>query len=213
LISKLRRNLRERGVRGTAGRALSRLREGYTKEELIVLLKTTDSIVEPKKPGKLTMEDLGSAHLPELIELNRKAGEPLGADKYFENSLKLGYHGFIARIDGELVGYYWWVDRDDPNPHSDVWRLGKQFELEPGDVYGSSLFLLEEHRGGGTANDFLYKIEAGFRDRGYKRIWGYVVKDNRPARWTYNLRGYKPTWNMVNRRLVFFRWRRSSPIE
>ena len=202
MISKLRRNLRERGVRGTAERALRRLREGYTKEELIVLLKTTDEIVEPRKPGPLAMEDMKREHLPELIELNRKAGEPESADRYFETSLKLGYHGFVARIDGELVGYYWWVDRDDPNPHADAWQLGKQFELAPGDVYGSSLFLLEEHRGGGTAGDFLYK-----------RIWGYVVKDNRAARWTYNLRGYKPTWNMVNRRLIFFRWRKSSPIE
>lgn len=192
---------------------MNRLREGYTKEELIVLLKGTDSILEPKKPGKLTIEDLGAAHLPELAELNRKRGEPASADLYFENSIELGYNGFIARIDGELVGYYWWVDRDSPNEHGDVWRLGKDFELAPGDVYGSSLFLLEQHRGGGTSGEFLYKIESAFRDRGYKRIWGYVVKGNRPARWTYGLRGYEQMWGMVNRRLIFFRWRKAGPVE
>jgi GNAT superfamily N-acetyltransferase len=213
LISKLRRNLRERGVRGTVGRALSRLREGYTKEELTVLLKTTDAVVEPKKPSGLTVEDMTAAHLPELIALNRKAGEPASSDRYFETSMKLGYHGFVARVDRELVGYYWWVDRDNPNPHPELWRLGKDFELAPGDVYGSSLFLLEEHRGGGTAGEFLFGVESAFRDRGYKRIWGYLVKGNRAAGWLYSMRGYQQMWRMVNRRLIFVRWRKASPVE
>jgi GNAT superfamily N-acetyltransferase len=202
LISKLRRNLRERGVRGTAGRALSRLREGYTKEELIVLLKTTDSIVEPKKPGKLTMEDLSSAHLPELIELNRKAGEPLGADKYFENSLKLGYHGFIARIDDELVGYYWWVDAEIDPDHSDIEHYGLGIELQPGEVYGFDFFLLEEHRGDGKSMEFLHKIETALSDLGYTLLWGYVVAGNKPARWLYSLRGYKPVRKIASRRVL-----------
>lgn len=211
MIGKVRRNLRERGMRGTLKRIGLRLREGYTSEEVIVLLKDLDSIIEPKSAGTLKVEDLEPRHLAGLRELNRKRGEP-GADRYFENSIGYGFHGFVALGGGEVIGYYWWVDRDNPTAHPDVWRLGRGFELGEGDVYGSSLFLLEEHRGRGVAGDFLFQIESSLRDRGYTRLWGYVDKDNRPARWLYRVRGYEPTWNVVSRRLVFFRWRREVPL-
>jgi GNAT superfamily N-acetyltransferase len=212
LLSKLRRNLREGGARGTFERGIRRLRQGYTREEVIVLLKTLDAIVEPRKPAPFEVVDLTPEHLSGLFALNRKRGEPEG-DRYFENSVAAGFHGFVALTGGEVIGYYWWVDRENPEPHPDTWLLGSEFALEPGDVYGSSLFLLEEHRGGNASGQFLFKIETAFRDRGYKRIWGYVESDNRPARWTYDLRGYKATWRQVNRRFTFIRWRRSFPVE
>lgn len=211
MISKLRRNLRERGIRGTVGRAFARVREGYTVEELIVQLKTTDSIVEPPKPSGLRVEEMTPGHLPELIELNRKRSEPASADRYFETSFELGYNGFVARVGGELVGYYWWVDRDSPHRHPELWRLGRGFELAPGDVYGSSLFLAEQHRGGGAAGDLLFAVETSFRERGYKRIWGFLDKGNRPARWLYEVRGYEQVWPVVIRRLAFLRWRKGGP--
>jgi GNAT superfamily N-acetyltransferase len=211
MIGKLRRNLRERGARGTAERILLRLREGYTREELLVCLKTLDSIVEPKSPGKLRVEELERRHLVGIDELNRRRGEPK-ATRYFENCVDYGFHGFVALDGDDVVGYYWWVDRDNPTPHPDMWWLGRDFELEPGDVYGASFYLFEEYRGGGAAWDVLFQIESALRDRGYRRLWGYVEKDNRPARWTYRLRGYQPIWEMINRRFVFFRWRKITPV-
>jgi GNAT superfamily N-acetyltransferase len=78
-------------------------------------------------------------------------------------------------------------------------------ELGVGDIYGSDLFLLEEHRGGGAAADFLRQIEASLRDRGYRRSWGYVVSDNRPARWIYSTRKYAPMWTVTRRRVLILR--------
>lgn len=212
MIGKLRRNLREWGVRGTLKRGLGRIRDGYVEEQLIVLLKDLEQIAPAKASGELRFEDLEPRHLEGLISLNRHENGPSSANRYFENSIDYRFHGFVALIEDELVGYYWWVDRDNPVTHSDLWRLGRDFELRDGDVYGSSLFLRSDCRGGGRAGVFLRHVETSLRDRGYRRLWGYVEKGNRPARWTYELRGYVPVWEMINRRLVFFRWRRRVAI-
>lgn len=211
MIAKLRRNLSEWGVRGTLARFIRRLREGYVREEVIVLLKELDAISEPRRSAGLRVEDLEPRHLPGLAEVNRKRGVP-HADRYFENALAKGYHGFAALKGSELIGYYWWVDRDARPPHPDLWLLGSGFELKPGDVHGSSLFLLDEHRGGGAGADFLYHVETSLRDRGYGRLWGSVDRKNRPARWLYSTRGYRSMWGVVHRRLLFFKSRRSIPL-
>lgn len=211
MLSKLRRNLREGGLRGTFERGLTRLRQGYASEEVIVLVKRLEAIVEPRRPAAFDVVDLTPGHLPDLYALNRRRGEQAG-DRYFENCVAAGFQGFVALSGGEAIGYYWWVDRDSPQPHPDTWKLGSDFVLEEGDVYGSSLYLLEEHRGGNAAGQFLFRIETALRERGYRRIWGYVDSDNRPARWTYDLRGYEALWRQVNHRFTFFRWRRTLPL-
>lgn len=212
MIGKLRRYLREWGVRGAVARLARQLREGVVREEMIALLKELDTIVVPQRPAGLRVEDLEERHLPGLSEVNRKRGAP-HADRYFETSIAKGFHGFVALKGDEVVGYYWWVDRDADPPHPDLWLLGEGFEMEEGDVYGSSLFLLEEHRGGGAAGDFLCQIETNLRDRGYQRIWGYVERTNRSARWLYSTRGYQPMWKVMHRHFMFFKSRQMVPLD
>jgi GNAT superfamily N-acetyltransferase len=190
------------GGRETAiavGRRLLRL--AYMKEQLIVIVKDLDAIVEYRRNGDLRLADLGADHLVELSELNRKRSQP-EADRRFAHYVEQGFHGFVAYRGQELVGYYWWVDRDVPNLFPDLRKLGLGIELGAGDVYGSDFFLLDGRRGGGTATDFLYKLERSLRGRGYTRLWGYVVSDNRPARWLYSLRGYRPMWIATRRRVM-----------
>jgi hypothetical protein len=50
--------------------------------------------------------------------------------------------------------------------------------------------------------EFLHKIEVALRDLGYEILWGYVVAGNKPARWLYSLRGYKPVRKVASRRLL-----------
>jgi GNAT superfamily N-acetyltransferase len=196
VVRKLRRYQREHGARETAVAVTRRLRRAvYLQESLIVMAGELDSIVEPWRDEGLRLEDLGSEHLPGLAELNRKRGEP-EVDRRFARYVHQGFHGFVGYREAELLGYYWWVDRNAGTQFPDLRKLGLGIELGEGDVYGSDFYVLAEHRGGGLSADFLYKVERSLRDRGYRRVWGYVVSTNRPARWIYSTRGYVPMWTV-----------------
>ncbi len=176
----------------------------YERESLIVLVVELDSIVEPRRDEGLRLEDLGSQHLPALAELNRRRGQT-DADRRFARYVQQGFRGFVAYREDELLGYYWWVDRDVPTLFPDLSELGLGIELAAGEVYGSDFYVLDEHRGGGLAADFLFKVERTLRDHGYERIWGYVVSSNRPARWIYSTRGYVPMWTVLRTRFLTVR--------
>jgi hypothetical protein len=45
-------------------------------------------------------------------------------------------------------------------------------------------------------------VESRLRDLGYETLWGYVVADNKPARWLYGLRGYRPITKVAARRML-----------
>lgn len=199
---RLRRYVNTNGARRTAA-AIGRLLLGlvYMEVRLIVLVKDLSAIVEPRRDGGLRVEDVGPGRLSELAELNRRRGRP-EVQRLLERYLEQGFHGFVAYRGEELIGYYWWVDREVPVEYTDTHKLGLGIELGDGDVYGSHFFLLEEHRGGGTATDFLFKVERSLRDRGYVRLWGYVSGGNRPAQWVYSTRGYAQKWIVRLRRIA-----------
>jgi GNAT superfamily N-acetyltransferase len=202
VLSSFRRYLQAHGVKETAATVMRRLRAMLKVDErLIVIVKDLTEIVEPYRAGALRLEDLGPQHLPELSELNRLRKRP-HVDRRFERNVEAGFHGFVAYKGDELIGYYWWVDAEVPVLYPDLAKLGLEIELGPGDVYGSDFYVLEEHRGDGVAADCLFKIESSLRERGYERIWGYVVSDNRPARWIYSLRGYAPMWVIHRKRFL-----------
>lgn len=212
MIGKLIRQLRERGLRQTTRRFFERVRAGYTEEEFIVLLKDLEEVAGSRGQSGIEVAELDATRLPGVRELNRRQGTP-HADRYFENCLAQGIHGFVALQDGLTVGYYHWVDGRTPATHPDIWYMGKDFRLLPDDAYGSGLFLEEEHRGGSAASDFLFGVESALRDSGHRRLWGYVVSGNRPARWLYMSRGYEATWKMRSRRFLFYRTRERLPDE
>jgi GNAT superfamily N-acetyltransferase len=192
VLADLWAQIRRDGVRATWESERWRLRAALDSEqELIVLVKDLSEITEPAFEGDLRLEDVEARHLPALHELNRRRMSTR-TDRRFADWVDRGYHGYVAFRGEQAVGYYWWVDRSAVPPHPDLVKLGLQIELGAGDVYGCDYFLLEEHRGGGTSIDFLYRIERDLRERGFDRIWGYVVADNRPARWLYTSRGYLP---------------------
>ena len=169
-----------------------------------MLRKELDAIAGARAVD-LRMEDLRADHLADLSVLNRRRGAR-GADSRFARYLQEGFEGFVGYRDDELVGYYWWVDSARGARFPDLREKQLGIELAEKDVYGSDFYLLDEHRGGGVAAAFLRHIETAIHDRGYARIWGYVVSENRPARWIYSTRGYEPMWTVTRRRVGPF-WR------
>jgi len=162
---------------------------GLRGHEVVVIAKRLDEIADIAFEERLELADLGVADLPALGEFNARRCDRRATGR-FEAALARGDRGFIARLDGEVAGYYWWVDRHHPH----LERLG--IRLTDGEVYGFDFFLAEEHRGEGRAIELLHGIETCLRDRGYARLWGYVRADNRPARWLYSMRGYESVGNV-----------------
>jgi GNAT superfamily N-acetyltransferase len=199
-VADLRCRIRRDGARAVLGRLPSRARGALSSsQEILVLEKDLAAVTEMEVEEKLRMEDFGAEHLAPMREFNRRRCN-LKADARAAAAVGRGYRGFVAYVGDELVGYYWWVDGEIEPRHADIERFGLGIELQPGEVYGYDFYLLEEHRGDGKSMEFLHKVEASLRDLGYRSLWGYVEADNRPARWLYSLRGYKPVRKVVNRR-------------
>lgn len=204
-LRELRRRLAADGPRGTAAFLLAGLRAQLVKREtLVVLVKPLDRIAVPARTGTVRLEPLERRHLPALRELNRERGDAEG-DARFAADLDAGYGGFAGFHGEQLIACYWWSDATMPRHRDDV-RLGLGLALGPGDVYGFDLYVDKRHRAGGTVSDVLYQVETALRERGFERLWGWVVADNRSARWVYGARGYLPMWQ-VERTRMLRRWR------
>jgi GNAT superfamily N-acetyltransferase len=180
--------IRRDGVRATA----HKLAGAVTRSELLVLVKRLDAIEPITFERRRTLSELGPDTLPALAELNRRRCD-VRATARFAGDLERGYRGFVAHVDGQLAGYYWWGDR--AHPHLD--HLG--VTLRDGDAYGFDFFLAEDHRGDGRATEFLCAIDTALSELGYARVWGYVRGDNRPARWLYSTRGYEVVGHVHHR--------------
>jgi hypothetical protein len=154
--------------------------------------------------------DDGERHLEGLSELNRRRGRP-GVDRRFRADLERGLRGFVGLLGGDVVAYYWWVEGDRFATHPDSQWLGDSLQVEPGDAYGSDNYLLPEARGGGNANQFLYRIESAIAELGHGRLWGYVESGNREARWLYSSRGYQPMRDL-SVRTVFSKRLKTTPV-
>ncbi len=197
------KKLREVGPAGTVAALLRRLRqEVYSEVVSIIQLKDLAEIVPVRRPSGVVVEELRREHLPLLAELNRARDAPQ-VDERFRAYLDSGFKGFIALIEGKAAGYYWWVDAAKAAEFPDLRDFGFGIELGPGEVYGSDYYILEEHRNGRLASEILAHVETGLRERGYSSIWGYVLADNRPARWLYETRGYQRLWVSTRKRRLF----------
>jgi len=201
-LSDLRCRYRRDGLRVLLGKLGARLRAMlHSTSEVIVLEKDLGHVTDMEAEDKLRIEDFDASHLPAMSEFNRRRCYS-AADARASAALERGYRGFVGYVGDELVGYYWWVDGAIEPRHSDIVNYGLDIELGPGEVYGFDFFLLEEHRGDGKSMEFLAKIETSLRDLGYRILWGYVVADNRPARWVYGLRGYESVRKVASRTVL-----------
>lgn len=211
-VRALRRRHREEGASGAARYVARRLRaQLYDTERHFVVEKDLGEIAVPARRGGIRVEQVERRHLPALRELNRER-EDLTGDVRFAGDLDQGYGGFVAYRGDELAGCYWWADRTMP-PHRELQAVALGVELHDGDVYGTDFYVLEHHRAGGTAVDFLFQIETALQERGFERLWGTVQDVNRSARWTYAARGYRERWAVVSTR-VLRRWtNRVEPID
>jgi hypothetical protein len=202
VLADLRCHYRRSGPRAVIRKLARRLWAAlHTHDEVVVMTKDLYAVMPVASEEVLRVEELTPDLLPAVYEFNRRRCFTQ-ADARAPRALERGHRGFVGFVGDDPVGYYWWVDAEIEPRHADIERLGLGFELGPGEVYGYDFFMLEEHRGGGKAMEFLNKIETSLNQLGYRLIWGYVEPDNRPARWLYGLRGYEPVKQVETRRIL-----------
>ena len=201
-VADLRCLYRRHGARELLRKLIAKVRSAaHSREDVVVLRKDLRDVTEMEFSESLRIEELRSDDLPALFEFNRRRCDSKASARAVAD-VKRGYRGYAGYAGQELVGYYWWVDRAIEPLHRDVEHYGLGIELDDRAVYGFDFFLLEEHRGGGNSLEFLHKVETRLRDLGYERLWGYVLADNKPARWLYSMRGYVPVRKVAARRVL-----------
>jgi ribosomal protein S18 acetylase RimI-like enzyme len=96
---------------------------------------------------------------------------------------------FLARVDGELVGYaLGCVASASEGWASDTWRVGDRIgELE-------SLSVLTDHRGEGIGSALLDLVDEEFAKLGIDDVVIGALPGNTGALRLYESRGFKPTW-------------------
>ena len=101
---------------------------------------------------------------------------------------------FLARIDGELVGYaLGCVAPAAEGWAADTWRVGDRIgELE-------SLSVLPGYRGDGIGSALLDRVEDEFAKLGVHDVVIGALPGNIGAIKLYEARGFKPTWIYLSR--------------
>lgn len=107
-------------------------------------------------------------------------------NEYFKN----GCEGFLAKLNGNIIGYQWWGKNDTGTDFRDqnINYLSKT-KMKKEEVYLFDYFLNPKYRGGGNAIAFSLKVFSILKNIGYQRALGSVDADNRPARWSYKITG------------------------
>jgi GNAT superfamily N-acetyltransferase len=132
-----------------------------------------------------------------INESNRDAVAEFGGKYYIKNLYKKwtryyyknNYKGFVASLQGNIIGYLWWWS----NSSSDKLPIELNFydlRLEKNEVYMADCFIAPKYRGSGNAIEFINRVSLELKKLGYTQATGVYVADNLPAKWTYKVLGY-----------------------
>jgi GNAT superfamily N-acetyltransferase len=197
---KLGHLYRSLGPRPLLARALRRMvATVYAKQtELLIVKRLDGGPPSLHRPNELRMRAVTTddvAVLKAFNEAQRTRRKVLASTCYVRN----GYQGFLAFVEKELIGYWWWVGNtlDPAITHPCVERFG--LRLGDDEVFAFDYFIAPGYRAKGAAVKFLSLIYAELARRGYGGVWGSVDAANAPARWVYNALG-----NKVVRRTVAY---------
>ncbi len=193
-LRKLLALYRDGGLKATARSVLSLLAACiHREEEHVVLVRSLSDAPEmAARDGIEVRSDVGIDR--EAVIRFSQANFPPKVTAYVRNYLDNGYRTYLGFRGDELIGLFWWVDRQIDAQHPDL--VLHQLRLGDRDAYGFSYFLAPEHRGGGTASEFISKVFVELDKVGYERIWGWVLAENLPARWLFSLVGYEEVRSM-----------------
>ncbi|MFO8086611.1 MAG: GNAT family N-acetyltransferase [Bacteroidales bacterium] len=180
----------------------------YIKQETLLLLKSLDELSPYESLKTLQIISVDKDNKADLVEFYRLANISISNPEILINNyLNDECKCFFATKNEKFIGFLWWGDK-----HTDVKHclpilryIHKKVLKKNDDALGIDFFILPEERGGGAALEFYAKACRKLNHLGYKRIFGTVLSDNRPARWTYNLLGLAVIKKITIHRLLIYR--------
>lgn len=194
IFYKIMRVRSERGLVGIIKSLMSRITSWiFTAVDDIVISKSLDDLRAyslPKKLKTIRLEEFNIERFKEFCQDNHCT---LNNRRNLNSVLHNKHRGFVATLDGEIIGYIWWTD-NQISPHRNhpfLHRYG--IDLMNDEAYFFDFFILPQYRGDGNAVEFLATVEFILKEQGFRRVYGHVLVDNKPARWLYILNGYKET--------------------
>lgn len=179
----------------------------YSRHEEILQEIDLNKVASFPSSCKLDVHNIQRQHIPRLALFRKQAGigdaDPAeGLEEYLDHGCK----GFVAELEGEIIGYIWWGDYYTDfsfDPQKYEYYL-KEARVTPADTYGFDFFIMPIHRGQGKSLAILSTYLLALRDLGYKKNYGYVRVNNTAALWIYKIIGCKDIKRIVVRRFFLF---------
>lgn len=203
-LQRIQQYARRFGVRKTVIKVIKTMFSTllYDHRSYIVLEKDLAEEVTffRNRNNKIRIQRIEQSHLGILKELGERWHYKALAFAAIQDNFERGYPGFIAFLNGEIIGSIWWID--DNFNHPDL--LTFNIKLKDKDMYGFNFFISPEHRGKGNALEFLYTVFLALQELGYQRFLGLVDPQSTPARWLYKLVGFKDIKKVSLFRFLYF---------
>jgi len=183
ILRKLRKRIYDRGE--------------YTVLEKDLTLDTARPV--PATDRRIEAREASPAEIPTLSAVVDDKGD---ARRREASYVSQGYRCVVCFADGEVVARCWWTDAATAGSGVASRDLQVSFldvKLEDGDAWGFRNEVAPSVRGNGISTLALTAIEQALARAGYRRLYGYVDSWNIPARWLYEIRGWKPVRTVVMR--------------
>jgi len=145
------------------------------------LILCKDLTTPPGQPssGCLEVVPIRSEHRNALMQHVRQYHmDTAKSIKMLDDCLRQGYEGRLALLNGQIIGYRWWVTHKMSHPQLAMHRL----TLHDDEVFAFGLYIARPFRARGYAGEFLAGTQKQLMDMGYKRLYNAIDIDNTPAR-------------------------------
>jgi len=122
------------------------------------------------------------------------------------NNLSKGYRSFVITKDNDVIGDLWVTNTEiskTPAAHPDLEWL--KLDLGEEDVYGWDMYVRKNEESGSAAIFLMSHTLHCLRERGFKRVCGFVFVDNSAASFFYKLFRFKELRRLKADRVLFFR--------
>ena len=160
----------------------------YRKDVDVFYEKDLNEELKVNVPDRLTLEDVHKVGLDTLVSFIREHHvdykDSIKRIKYY---FKHGYYGRVALLDGEIIGYRWWLDHTMNNPYLSFYKRN----LEEDEVFGMDLYIAPDFRDNNSGLELAAKCLQCMREQGYTKMLTMIQRANKRSIWLFTMLGWK----------------------